>query len=167
MDRGHDGTQGTNYSPLGIIVQFPVRVTSLCESLVRCALPTRPQRRDACTCVHVRRVEQTTLEGAGETTPRLIFVGHQLAATEQQQEEKSPRVDGGKGSNQYFWESFPGSSFDKRAPRGEIDSRRERAGAGERRPAGAWQSCDRKDDWSSTSSKITMVPENRETSLIR
>ena len=90
MDRGHDGTLGTNYSPLGIIVQFPVRVTSLCESLVRCALPTRPQQRDARTCVHVRRVEQTTLEGAGETTPRLIFVGHQLAATEQQQGEKLP-----------------------------------------------------------------------------
>ena len=77
MDRGHDGTQETNYySPLGIIVQFPVRVTSFCESLVRCALPTRPQQRDARTCVHVRRVEQTTLEGAGETTPRLIFVVH-------------------------------------------------------------------------------------------
>ena len=91
MDRGHDGTQETNYySPLGIIVQFPVRVTSFCESLVRCALPTRPQQRDARTCVHVRRVEQTTLEGAGETTPRLIFVGHQLAATEQQQGEKLP-----------------------------------------------------------------------------
>jgi hypothetical protein len=90
MDRGHDGTQGTNYSPLGIIVQFPVRVTSLCESLVCCALPTRPQWRDARTGVHVRRVERTTLEGAGETTPWLIFVGHQLAATEQQQGEKSP-----------------------------------------------------------------------------
>jgi hypothetical protein len=46
-----------------------------------------------------------------------------------------------------------GSSFDKRAPRGEIDSRRERAGAGERRPAGVRQSRDREDDWSSMSSK--------------
>ena len=90
MDWGHDGTQGTNDSPLGIIVRFPVRVTSLCASLVDCALPTRPQGCDAQTCMHVRRVEQTTLEGAGETTPRLIFVGHQLAATEQQQGEKSP-----------------------------------------------------------------------------
>jgi hypothetical protein len=89
MDQGHDGTQGKNYSPLGIIVRFPVRVTSLCASL-GCALPTRPQGRDAQACVHVRQVERTTLEGAGEKTPRLIFVGHQLAATEQQQGEKSP-----------------------------------------------------------------------------
>lgn len=45
------------------------------------------------------------------------------------------------------------SSFDKRAPRGEIDNRRERAGAGERRPASVRQSRDRENDWSSTSSK--------------
>ena len=93
MDRGHNGTQGTNYSPLGIIIQFPV------EKSPPHPLPapppavggiTRPQERDARACVHVRRVERTTLEGVGEKTPRLCFVGHQLAATEQQQGATSP-----------------------------------------------------------------------------
>ncbi len=52
MDRGHYGTQGTNYSPLGIILQFPVRGTSLCASLGCGPLPTRLQGRDALACLH-------------------------------------------------------------------------------------------------------------------
>ena len=147
MDRGHDGMQGTSYSPLGLVVRFPVRGTSLCASLgcgpapptrpqgsdarrcvhhfsrverttlqrafsrqvkpttlqtpsscpsLGCAgpapAPTRPQGSDARTCVHhfSRRVERTTLQRAGAKTPRLTFIGRQLAATEQQQGEKSP-----------------------------------------------------------------------------
>ena len=47
------------------------------------------------------------------------------------------------------------SAFDKkRNPRGEIDSsRRDRGGAGERRPAGVRQSHDRDDDWTSAPSR--------------
>ncbi len=92
MDRGHDGMQGTNYSPLGIIVRFPVRGTSLCASLGCGPLPTRPQRCNARACVHhfARRVKRTTLQHACAKMPRLTFVGCQLAATEQQQGEKSP-----------------------------------------------------------------------------
>ena len=92
MDWGHNSMQGTNYSPLGIIIQFPVRGTSLFASLHCDLLPTRPQGRDAQACVHhfVRQVEPTMLQCACAKTPRLIFVGHQLAATELQQGEKSP-----------------------------------------------------------------------------
>ena len=96
MNWGHDdGTLGTNdYSPLGIIIQFPVRGPTFCASLACCgALPTRPQGLDARACVNhfVRHVEQTLeRERACTKTPRLTFIGHELPATEQQQGEKSP-----------------------------------------------------------------------------
>jgi len=52
MDWGHDGTLGTNYSPLGIIIGFPMRGTSLCASLACGPLPTRPKGCDAQACMH-------------------------------------------------------------------------------------------------------------------